>query len=78
MKLSAALLGAAGADCLAQESHGAETLTNPEPGFFILGAKSYGRNSQFLMRIGWAQVDDVFGLLSAAGRPAAAPPAPAS
>jgi hypothetical protein len=65
MKLSAALLGAAGGDCLAQQSHGPETLTNPEPGFFILGAKSYGRNSQFLMRIGWAQVDDVFGLLAA-------------
>jgi thioredoxin reductase len=67
MKLSAALLGAAAGDCLAQQSHGAETLTNPEPGFFILGAKSYGRNSQFLMRIGWAQVDDVLGLL-ASGR----------
>jgi 2-polyprenyl-6-methoxyphenol hydroxylase-like FAD-dependent oxidoreductase len=82
MKLSAALLGAAAGDCLAQESHGPDTLTNPEPGFFILGAKSYGRNSQFLMRIGWAQVDDVTGLLarglSAAGRPAAAAPAPAS
>ena len=66
MKLSAALLGAAGAggDCLAQESHGPETLTNPEPGFFILGAKSYGRNSQFLLRIGYAQVDDVMGLLT--------------
>jgi hypothetical protein len=64
MKLSAALLAAGGAaDCLEQESHGAETLTNPEPGFFILGAKSYGRNSQFLLRIGWQQVDDVFGLL---------------
>lgn len=64
MKLSAALLGAGrGGDCLAQESHGPDTLTNPEPGFFILGAKSYGRNSQFLMRIGWAQVDDVMGLL---------------
>ena len=35
------------------------------PNFFILGAKSYGRNSQFLMRIGWAQVDDVLGLLAA-------------
>ena len=63
MKLSAALLGAAGGDCLEQTGHGAETLTNPEPGFFILGAKSYGRNSQFLMRIGWEQVDDVFGSL---------------
>jgi NADPH-dependent 2,4-dienoyl-CoA reductase/sulfur reductase-like enzyme len=64
MKLSAALLGAAAGDCLDQQSHGPDTLTNPEPGFFILGAKSYGRNSQFLMRIGWAQVDDVMGLLS--------------
>jgi hypothetical protein len=64
MKLSAALLGAAAGDCLEQQSHGPETLTNPEPGFFILGAKSYGRNSQFLMRIGWAQVDDVMGLLA--------------
>jgi hypothetical protein len=39
-------------------------MENPEPGFFILGAKSYGRNSQFLMRIGWEQVDDVVGLLA--------------
>jgi hypothetical protein len=68
MKLSAALLGAAAGDCLEQQSHGPETLTNPEPGFFILGAKSYGRNSQFLMRIGWAQVDDVMGLLARAWR----------
>ncbi|MEA2182644.1 MAG: hypothetical protein QOF69_1829, partial [Solirubrobacteraceae bacterium] len=66
MKLSAALLGAAAGDCLDQQSHGPETLTNPEPGFFILGAKSYGRNSQFLMRIGWAQIDDVMGLLARA------------
>jgi hypothetical protein len=64
MKLSAALLGSAAGDCLEQQSHGPDTLTNPEPGFFILGAKSYGRNSQFLMRIGWAQVDDVMRLLS--------------
>jgi len=65
MKLAAALLGASGGDCLAQESHGADTLVNPEPGFFLLGAKSYGRNSQFLLRIGWDQVDDVLGLLEA-------------
>ncbi len=67
MKLAAALLASAGGggDCLTQASHGAETLTNPEPGFFILGAKSYGRNSQFLLRVGWEQVDDVFGLLGA-------------
>lgn len=65
MKLSAALLGAAGGggDCLAQTGFGPETLTSPEPRFFILGAKSYGRNAAFLMRVGWEQVDDVFGLL---------------
>ncbi len=64
MKLAAALLGSSGSDCLAQESHGADTLLNPEPGFFILGAKSYGRNSTFLMRVGWQQVDEVFSLLA--------------
>lgn len=73
MKLAAALLGSAGsdsavgADCLAQESHGADTLVSPEPNFFLLGAKSYGRNNSFLMRVGWQQVDEVFGLLAQAG-----------
>jgi cation diffusion facilitator CzcD-associated flavoprotein CzcO len=63
MKLAAALLGAQTADCLTQESHGAEVLVNPEPGFFILGAKSYGRNATFLMKVGWQQVAEVFDLL---------------
>ncbi|HXU32010.1 MAG TPA: FAD-dependent oxidoreductase [Thermoanaerobaculia bacterium] len=63
MKLSAALLGAAGGggDCLSQTSHGADTLVNPEPNFYILGIKSYGRNTNFLMRVGWEQVGEVFG-----------------
>jgi hypothetical protein len=68
MKLAAALLGSAGGDCLAQPSHGPEALENPEPGFFILGAKSYGRNSQFLLRVGWEQVRDVFALLENGSR----------
>ncbi len=66
MKLAAALLaksGATGGDCLAQTSQGVETLKNPEPGFFILGQKSYGRRNDFLMRVGWQQVDEVFELL---------------
>jgi len=63
IKLSGALLGAGSSDCLTQTTHGADTLTNPEPGFFILGAKSYGRNNTFLMRVGWEQVGEVFGLL---------------
>ncbi len=66
MKLAAALLGESGSDCLAQESHGVETLVNPEPGFFILGSKAYGRNNTFLMRVGWQQVDEVFSLLTPA------------
>ena len=52
IKLAAELLGETSQDCLSQSSHGAETLQNPEPGFFILGSKSYGRNSQFLLKVG--------------------------
>jgi thioredoxin reductase len=63
INLSAALLGAAAGDCLNQTSHGADTLKNPEPGFFILGIKSYGRNNTFLMRVGWDQVSEVFGVI---------------
>lgn len=65
MKLAAALLGAAAGDCLAQPAHGADVLVNPEPGFYLLGSKSYGRNATFLMRAGWQQVDDVLGLIAA-------------
>jgi len=63
MKLSAALLASSYVDCLDQTSQGADTLRNPEPDFFILGAKSYGRNSTFLMRVGWEQVGEVLSLL---------------
>lgn len=63
MKLAAALLGAGAGDCLTQESHGVETLRNPEPDFYILGSKSYGRTNTFLLRVGWEQVDDVFALI---------------
>jgi len=63
MKLAASLLAGSSADCLDQASAGAETLVTPEPGFFILGAKSYGRNSQFLIRLGLAQVREAFTLI---------------
>jgi hypothetical protein len=65
MKLSAALLGAAAGDCLEQASHGVEALANPEPGFYILGSKSYGRNNSFLLRVGWDQVSEVFAAITA-------------
>jgi len=39
-------------------------LRQPEPNFFVLGAKSYGRNGDFLLRSGFEQVRDVFELIS--------------
>jgi hypothetical protein len=64
MKLAAALLAAGGGgDCLAQPVPGLEVLKNPEPRFFIIGAKSYGRNSAFLLRTGHEQVKGVYALL---------------
>lgn len=70
MGVSAALLAAQGppgdapADCcIGADALGPETLRNPEPDFFILGAKSFGKNSAFLMRTGYEQVADAFSLL---------------
>lgn len=60
IKLAAALLGDASADCLTQTTHGVETLLNPEPDFFILGMKSYGRSPHYLMRTGLRQIGEVF------------------
>lgn len=61
MNLAASLLAdSANVDCLEQESGGLDTLETPEPNFFILGAKSYGRNSNFLLRIGFEQIDTIF------------------
>ncbi len=46
---------------------GAESLRTPEPNFFVLGAKSFGRNSHFFMRHGFGQVREVFTLLTGTG-----------
>jgi hypothetical protein len=64
IKLAAKLLAAGSGDCLAQTGGGSEVLVNPEPGFFLLGSKSYGRNTAFLMRAGYDQVAEVMPLLS--------------
>lgn len=65
MKLSAQLLSTAGGggDCLAVETDPSTALTNPEPGLFVIGSKSYGRFSQYLLRSGHQQVDALFGTL---------------
>ena len=64
MRLAASLLGASG-DCLQQAVPGPEVLTSPEPNFFVLGMKSYGRSSAFLLRVGAEQVSAVAGLVQA-------------
>lgn len=60
IRLAAHLLGETSADCLSQTAPGAELLQNPEPGFFILGAASYGRDSRFLLQNGLEQLDQLF------------------
>jgi thioredoxin reductase len=64
MKLAASLLGQANTDCMAATGFGPESLTHPEPNFFVVGHKSYGRNPYFLLRIGREQIRDVFQLLT--------------
>lgn len=63
MKLAAALLGEKSADCLKQAAFGPAAILNPEPNFYILGAKSYGRGSRFLYSAGLAQIRDIFSLI---------------
>jgi thioredoxin reductase len=64
INLASALLKHAGSDCLNVPSQGGAVLRNPEPNFFILGAKSYGRNSNFLLRAGFEQVREMFALIT--------------
>ena len=63
-KLAAALLGETGGDCLAIPSFGADALTHPEPGFYTLGMKSYGRTPAFLIRTGREQIASVLAALA--------------
>ena len=65
MKLAAQLLAQTGGsgDCLDQTSCGPQSLLNPEPNFYLLGSKSYGRNTQFLLSIGLEQIRDLFTLI---------------
>jgi len=65
MKLAAAILGSGAADCLDTPAFGLDVLANPEPRFFILGNKSYGRNNNFLLETGYQQVGEVLAALAA-------------
>ena len=58
--------------------HGIEELAHPEPGFVIVGSKSYGRAPTFLMATGYEQVRSVVAEIAgdhAAARAGAAGPA---
>lgn len=65
MKLAATLRKQDVHDCLERKPTPEETLVTPEPNFFILGAKSFGRDATFLLATGIAQVDKVFTRLAA-------------
>lgn len=73
MSLAGALLGETSVDCLVQASHGVDVLKSPEPNFYILGAKSYGRNNTFLLRTGYDQVTEVFEEIAASAMSNPAP-----
>jgi thioredoxin reductase len=62
MKLAAALAGST--DCLNAPAVGIDLLSNPEPNFWILGHKSYGKSSHFLLETGYKQVAEVVAKLT--------------
>jgi len=63
MKLAAELMQSDSADCLDTGGQGAHSLFNPEPNFYLLGAKSYGRRSNFLLQTGLDQIRQVFSII---------------
>ncbi|HEX4132086.1 MAG TPA: hypothetical protein VHZ24_18795 [Pirellulales bacterium] len=50
-------------DGLDDPSGGPAALVNGEPNFYVLGAKSFGRNSRFLLTDGHRQIRDLFTIL---------------
>ena len=50
--------------CGSVPPHGYVELSHPEPGFFIVGMKSYGRAPTFLLRTGYEQVRSVVAALA--------------
>ena len=67
MKLAAALPAASGAnggDCLQVPATGPEALEHPEPDFYVIGNKSYGRANTFLLDAGFRQARQVVDALA--------------
>ncbi|MCP4189478.1 MAG: NAD(P)-binding domain-containing protein [Planctomycetaceae bacterium] len=64
MKLAALLLSSATNDCMSQPETQSNSLITTEPNFYILGSKSYGRNSQFLIALGLTQIQELFTVIA--------------
>src|SRR5699024_7176740 len=50
--------------CGTVSAHGERELSHPEPGFYIVGMKSYGRAPTFLMATGYEQVRSIAAALA--------------
>ena len=50
--------------CGTVPAHGVDELAHPEPGFYVVGAKSYGRAPTFLLATGYEQVRSVVAALA--------------
>jgi hypothetical protein len=62
-QLAARLGNVSSVDFLDQATHGDKTLIHPEPHFYVLGAKSYGRRSDFSLAVGLQQIRELFSLI---------------
>jgi len=60
---SLATFQTAGREQTERESVAAAALRNPEPDFYVLGAKSYGRDSRFFVSEGFKQIQELFTLI---------------
>ena len=61
--LAATLVNHDAAGTLATERLSVDRLVTTEPNFYVLGAKSYGRDPRFLMSIGFRQIRDLFSII---------------
>ena len=50
--------------CGTVRPHGARELAHPEPNFYIIGSKSYGRAPTFLLATGYEQARSVAAMLA--------------
>ncbi len=62
-RLGRALAAEDAANGFDKPARDAKTLLNPEPDFYILGAKSYGRDSRFLISHGLEQIRELFTII---------------